>query len=877
MKNILQLLRIILLIVITISSSSFGQTATPPSNGDGTQGNPWQIATLDNLYWLSQTSSEWASGKYFVQTADIDASSTSSWDGGNGFSPIGNDSNPFSGTYNGNMHTISNLLIDRNIDNVGLFGDVSQGTINNLGVVESNFTGHDNTGGIVGRTHSWANIEDVYFTGSISGNNYVGGIVGQSYNSHIMKSYSSCNINGNQYLGGLVGFAYNSTLQNCYSKGEVTGSATNYIAAFCGLVTSTSSVQYCYTTGNVNLSGITNRGFIASLSNEVTYKSNFFDSTASNQLTDVSGAATAKITEDMQNTATFTNLSSSDSWDFISNPNNDQNNNDDWGINPTENNGYPFLSWQNYTNYLDKPSSGDGTTGNPYSIETVQDLYWISQNPIVWNKEFIQSNNIDLSATNTWNPNTSGEYFGFAPIGNDSVQFSGVYNGNNKTIDNLFINRERNKTGLFGYVINGVIKNLGVTNVDVEGNDYCGALIGLLAGSSTINNTFSTGTVIGNAHVGGLNGDSDNATIISSYSLCSVNGTDKLGGLVGNAGKSTIQNCYSRGLVKAFTGTPSAIGGFCGESGITTIEHCYSTGQVVFKHATSPTDKGFVGALSASNNTFTSNFFDSETSQQSSDAGGAATAKTSSEMKDYTTFTVAGWDFVSETDNGSDDYWDADQNTTVNDGYVILSWQSGADNTLPVELTTFSANIVKNKIQLNWQTATEVNNYGFEIQRQNQVSSIENKDPKWQSIAFVEGHGNSNSPRHYSFIDNNINSGKYFYRLKQIDINGSFEYSKEIEVTINAPNKFQLAHNYPNPFNPTTTINYSIPDISSLQNVQLKVYNILGKEVATLVNKEQSPGNYKVSFNANNLTSGIYYYKLSTNNFTDVKQMILLK
>jgi len=209
-------------------------------------------------------------------------------------------------------------------------------------------------------------------------------------------------------------------------------------------------------------------------------------------------------------------------------------------------------------------------------------------------------------------------------------------------------------------------------------------------------------------------------------------------------------------------------------------------------------------------------------------------------------------------------------------GYDQYGTPGTANNSpLPVELTTFTASNAGNVVKLNWETATEVNNYGFNIERKPE-------DGNWNKIGFVEGNGNSNSPKKYIFTDNNVNGGKYLYRLKQIDINGSSEYSKELEVVINnVPKKFKLAQNYPNPFNPATIIEYSIPEVKTLQGkyqqVQLKVYNILGKEVATLVNARQQAGNYKVSFDGKSLSSGVYYYKISAGSFTKIKRMILIK
>ncbi|MEE9432207.1 MAG: T9SS type A sorting domain-containing protein [Melioribacteraceae bacterium] len=199
------------------------------------------------------------------------------------------------------------------------------------------------------------------------------------------------------------------------------------------------------------------------------------------------------------------------------------------------------------------------------------------------------------------------------------------------------------------------------------------------------------------------------------------------------------------------------------------------------------------------------------------------------------------------------------------------------DAPLPVELTTFTVSTVGNNIELSWATATEVNNYGFEIERQNQVSSIKNQDKNqiWESISFMEGSGNSNSIKYYEYKDSPKSTGKYSYRLKQIDIDGTFIYSQILEVEFEKlPIEFSLGQNYPNPFNPTTVISYSIPTTS---NVSITVFDLLGNEIATLVNENKQAGKHKVNFNASQLSNGVYFYKLEAENFIDMKKMILLK
>ncbi len=209
---------------------------------------------------------------------------------------------------------------------------------------------------------------------------------------------------------------------------------------------------------------------------------------------------------------------------------------------------------------------------------------------------------------------------------------------------------------------------------------------------------------------------------------------------------------------------------------------------------------------------------------------------------------------------------------------------STSDNPLPVELLSFNANNIFNQVKLNWKTATEIDNYGFEIERkQFSVGSLQPLGGIWENIGFVNGHGNSNSPKEYTFIDENPGSGKFEYRLKQMDNNGNFGYSAAIEVEINQlPTEFKLYQNYPNPFNPSTTIKYSIPFVetrggASIQNILLKIYDVLGNEIATLVNENKAAGVYEVEFNASMLPSGIYFYRLRAGDYDMVKKLILMK
>jgi hypothetical protein len=187
---------------------------------------------------------------------------------------------------------------------------------------------------------------------------------------------------------------------------------------------------------------------------------------------------------------------------------------------------------------------------------------------------------------------------------------------------------------------------------------------------------------------------------------------------------------------------------------------------------------------------------------------------------------------------------------------------------LPVELSSFSALIIDKSIKLNWKTATEVDNYGFEIER-----SV--KSSTWQNIGFVEGNGNSNSPKEYSFEDSKVSAGTYYYRLKQIDNDGTFEYSNQIDVNFSSPQKFELTQNYPNPFNPHTNIQFTLPNDA---NVKLKILNVLGESASILVDEQLTTGVHHYEFNASKLPSGIYFYAIEVDGkILSTKKMILLK
>ena len=190
-----------------------------------------------------------------------------------------------------------------------------------------------------------------------------------------------------------------------------------------------------------------------------------------------------------------------------------------------------------------------------------------------------------------------------------------------------------------------------------------------------------------------------------------------------------------------------------------------------------------------------------------------------------------------------------------------------ADDPVPVELTSFAASVNGRDVILQWTTATELNNSGFQVERRT-------SDTDYEAIGFVAGSGTTTEQRNYLFSDVRIPDGNYFYRLKQIDFNGQFNFSYEVEVEVNSPAVYALEQNYPNPFNPSTTINYSIAEAGI---VKLTVYNLLGQEVALIVNEFKEAGGHTITFDASKLTSGAYFYTIETPQFKQTRKMLLAK
>ena len=230
---------------------------------------------------------------------------------------------------------------------------------------------------------------------------------------------------------------------------------------------------------------------------------------------------------------------------------------------------------------------------------------------------------------------------------------------------------------------------------------------------------------------------------------------------------------------------------------------------------------------------------------------------------------------------GIDDYKSV---STVSDTRTITVSQnhfteiSGSDpnSPLPIQLATINLTPLTDKIHVQWQTQTEFENYGFEINRKWDVESVDNPtDTAWVNVGFINGNGTSTEPHDYEFEDNTVTyAGKYLYSIRQIDYDGADFVYGPYEVIYQAPDKIELQNAYPNPFNPETIIPY---EISKTANVRIEVFNTIGQKVSTLVDKEHVAGTYKVVFNATRLSSGMYFIRMYSDGKIYMKKVMLVK
>jgi hypothetical protein len=607
--------------------------------GTGEPNNPYLIYTAEQMNTIGAEPDDW--DKHFTLMADINLGSYTGTD----FNIIGYwidwsspDNRPFAGVFDGNGYTISNFTCNPGRKSrVGLFGYVEgkDARIKDLGLIDPYIDAGKDVGSLVGRMRT-GTITGCYVSGgSVAGGSFVGGLVGVQDNGAITNCYATASVSGDTYVGGLVG--YNNPgcrISDCYSTGRISGK--EYVGGLVGL--NRGAVTNCYANGSVSGSkivggfagsngwpllpiarpyppgGITNcystgsvpggnhAGGLVGRQGYGRVTSSFWDIQTSGQTTSDGGIG--KTTAEMQMAGTFVG----------------------WGCELTvwtidEGVDYPGLAWENKPGsplpILSEFLAGSGTQTEPYLIHTTQELGMIGQFPCEWSKHFKLMADIDLSDFTAR---------GFNVIG-DWRPFTGVFDGSAHTISNFsYTSTEVEYSGLFSHVgewgADAHIKDLGLIdpNVDAGPGICAGALVGRLHYGTITGCYARRGNVSGHIYtcVGGLVGRVDRGTVSNCYSSVGVKGGSCVGGLVGDNYRGTITKCYSVGGVSG----DDPVGGLVGDDLKGTVKD---------------------------------SFWDIQTSGQAASAGG--TGKTTAEMQMESTFTDAGWDFVEETANGTEDIW----------------------------------------------------------------------------------------------------------------------------------------------------------------------------------------------------------------------------
>ena len=596
-------------------------------NGTGTPSDPYVIYTAEELQMVAEAvnsgDAKYKSSRYELG-ADIDLSiynaSNTSFNNGKGWIPIGTSTNPFNGTFLGDNYGISGLYInDPNLNYAGLFGYVDGGIIQRLGVSGSAVRGCNYVGGLVGCIVN-GYISYCYSNCDIYGAENVGGLIGYigGSNNNILKVYTTRSVNattGN--VGGIVGGVQNSgthTIEVCYATGEINGTATTSssgVGGIIGIKNASLSLKKCAAL-NIKVSSSLADNAKRVVSNKTGGSlsalygfSDMLNAAGNKTWTTPSPAADNANGANMTaaNAGTVTYWTSTVGFSST-----------DWTL---EANKLPILKGVGGVQSSSLPhhlggngfSGGTGTIGSPYIITTAEQLAWLSEKVNAGDadhsgaegkeKHYKLGNDIDISLYGEWVTNSKGK--GWIPIGDTTDTagaFRGTFDGDGKKITGLYIDR-KNVTNaysaLFGYVYGATIKNLGVTDVNIQGHVSTAGIVASLADGGTIEGCYVTGEITGYQAVGGIvgvinNGGSGTITINKCYTTCTVTAENfRVGGIAGNsiASGAVISNCYTTG---AITNTISAqtaqAGGILGNSGggSVAITNCYSTGNITSKN-----------------------------------------------------------------------------------------------------------------------------------------------------------------------------------------------------------------------------------------------------------------------------------------------------
>ncbi|MBN2829713.1 MAG: hypothetical protein JXR56_05290, partial [Candidatus Cloacimonetes bacterium] len=540
---------ICIVIMFTICMSLFADGVMPI--GSGAEADPYQISTLDNLLWLSTNSDSWDS--YFIQTADIDASSTVNWNNGEGFEPIGRDFMFFNGNYQGQNYEITGIYINRPQSfQQAFFGYVGAGTIQNLHLSNCNVTGEEVVGGLIGWLDYYGEVQNCSVAGTITGLSRIGGFIGEVKGGHIEGCSSAGTVNNQSYssTGGFAGVDDSAIISNSFSNVDVTGMAST--GGFTGF-TGGSQITDCYSLGAVNGNSDVG-GFAGRCGNSIL--------TGCFSSGDVTGNAhfggLVGHSEGLRLVSSY--------YDYESVLINGQHL---ITLGALETNMYN--EWFNQDRYLDINdylTESDGI----FQLNSITDFNLL--------RAFGQGDH-------SFSLNTSLDFTNLELI---SPYFEGVFYGNGNTVSNIVIdNTSASLLGLFGYVVSSEISDLMLVGCSVEGNTY----LGILAGEThmtNLSNIYCQGQVTGTgSSIGGLVGLAVSSVFQDCYSDVTVSGSSSIGGIAGYTTNSEYNRCSSRGSVTAST---CSAGGVYGADIASDFFNCYSGCSV----ASSRDVGGFAGS-----------------------------------------------------------------------------------------------------------------------------------------------------------------------------------------------------------------------------------------------------------------------------------------
>ncbi len=548
----------------------------PNFRGAGTSENPFQISTPAQLAKLAKlvngagtNAAYGGTGIYYKLQNDIDLSAYSS---GEGWTPIGNDSCQFKGTFDGGSNKIINLTINRIADFQGLFGCIDiGGKVKNLGVADTSVALNIYGGGVVGVVRGI--VENCYSTGNISGDGIIGGVAGFVDGGTVRNCYSTGSVTGiSSYIGGVAGFVSDCTLQNCAALNSSVSGGNN-IGRMVGNINYTGSLSE-----NIAFDGMT-------------VTENGYPKAISSDATGLDGAS--KTTAEIKAAGFFETLFSNDTaWTYME------------GKLPGFGVAVELPAHLNAVGTA--PFEGAGTSESPYRISTAADLAKLAElvnaGESFSEKYFELQNDLDLSGYNASNTGFN-DGKGWIPIGNNSNAFKGIFDGNNKKILRLYINDNMvNDTGVFGFVIGGTIKNLGVVDAHIAGWNTAGGVVGYIDGGR-VENCYVTGTVsVTENYIGGMAGIAKGGcTLKNCYTAVTVEGSTRVGGLVGYLENSSVANCYVTGGVNG-TGYIGGVVGFISVG--SSVRNCAALNPSVSGSDTLDVGRvaGWVGSFTLSNN-----------------------------------------------------------------------------------------------------------------------------------------------------------------------------------------------------------------------------------------------------------------------------------